>query len=54
MFHVEQYNYLPIKTIKTETSEGEIPLIRDACPIVVGLIVVNLSTASPDKELNEE
>jgi len=22
--------YLPIKTIKTETSEGDIPLIRDA------------------------
>ena len=37
LFHVEQTkNYLPWKTINTETSEGEIPLILEACPIVAG------------------
>ena len=32
-------------------SDGEIPLIRDAWPIVFGLTLDSLSTASADKEL---
>jgi|GEM_PF-3284658 len=38
--------YLPIYTIKMDTSEGETPLIRDACPIVIGRIFFSFSRPS--------
>jgi hypothetical protein len=56
MFHVEQESLLSIESIlhyefcimnyliytnKTEISEGETPLMRDACPIVEGRIFDN-------------
>lgn len=45
-------NYLPKYTIKIEISEGVIPDILEACPIVLGLTLVNFSRASFDKEVN--
>jgi hypothetical protein len=33
-------------------SEGEIPLILDACPILEGLILLSFSLASDDKDFN--
>jgi hypothetical protein len=33
-------------------SEGVIPEILDACPIVLGLILVNFSRASIDKDVS--
>ena len=41
MFHVKHFFYLPNKINKTLMSEGDTPVIRDACPIVFGLIFVN-------------
>ena len=34
-----------------ETSEADIPDMRDACPNEAGRILFNFSNASPDKEL---
>ena len=49
MFHVEHVSHFPRKTIKTDISEGETPEIREACPIVEGLILESFSLASDDK-----
>jgi hypothetical protein len=35
-------------------SEGETPLIREACPMVAGRILVNFSRASHESEENEK
>ena len=52
LWHVprETISYLPRKTSKTEISEGEIPLIRDACPIVAGCKRDNFCLASVERE----
>ena len=41
--------YLPIYTINTEISAGETPLIREACPMVLGCIFLNFSRASEER-----
>jgi len=59
MFHVEHtyiylYStyYLPKQTNNTLISEGETPLIRAACPIVLGFILPNFCVASVESEPN--
>ncbi len=39
----------PKCTIKTETSEGETPLMRVACPSVLGFMAWSFSRASEDR-----
>lgn len=39
-------NYLPINTRSTLISEGETPLILEACAMVTGRIALNFSLAS--------
>ena len=46
LFHVEHHVYRPIKTNSTLMSEGETPLILDACEIVTGRIASSFSLAS--------
>jgi len=52
MFHVEQFDYLPKATNKTLMSDGETPLIREACAILTGCIDCSFSRASKDKDFN--
>ena len=51
VFHVKHSFYLPKYTINTEISEGDTPLILDACPIVFGFIFESFSLASDDNDL---
>lgn len=36
--------------IKTEISDGDTPEIREACPNVLGFILINFSRASLDRD----
>jgi hypothetical protein len=46
MFHVKHVIYAPMCISKTEISLGLMPLIRDACPIVLGFIRWSFSLPS--------
>lgn len=48
LFHVE--HYLPIYIKSTLTSEGETPLIREASPIVSGILLFNFCLASVESD----
>ena len=48
------WNYLPKWTSNTEISEAETPLIRDACPIDSGLILLSFCLPSAEIDFSSE
>ncbi len=52
LFHVEHLAYLPKCMSRTDTSDGETPLILDAWPMVFGRIFDSFSRASAETDVS--